>query len=151
MQWIKCTVPSSKQTKLRECWAISPYSLATPSVGLWHLPISHTASSLSFSQSKNKSVCLMCNCEEVKSVVCERHAPECEPHWFRTHPHHRHMYCVFCQTVYPTVITHDARLVWLVWKKSGLYFCCTVSFSGVWFKPQHIHEKTLLNTFLCKG
>lgn len=48
-------------------------------------------SSLSFSQSKNKSVCLLCNREEVKSVVCARHAPKPEPHWFRTHPHHRHM------------------------------------------------------------
>lgn len=76
--------PGALTLFLRPCrvWDCDIYPIPT-------LPLS----SLSFSQSKNKSVCLLCNCEEVNSVVCERHAPQPEPHWLRTHPQRRHMQC----------------------------------------------------------
>lgn len=77
-------------------------------------------SSLSFSQSKNKSVCLMCNCEEVKSVVCERHAPQTEPLWFRTHP--------IVDTVPQSQHMMQDWFDWsdFTWKSSGLLLIITV-------------------------
>lgn len=71
-------------------------------------------SSLSFSRSKNKSVCLPRNCKEVRSVVCQRHAPQPEQRWWRTHPSHRHNQH---NRPGPTVITYDITgWIGLAWK-----------------------------------
>lgn len=60
------------QSELRECWPSSSRP-RQPTVGSWHLPDSHPASliPLIFTVQKTKVFVLMCNCEQVRSVVWE--------------------------------------------------------------------------------